>query len=64
MKPSHPVLEAALSCHDWLVGLRQQLHRLPELSDREQATAERIKTELSARACLGKPWASTAWWPR
>ena len=48
MKPSHPVLEAALSCHDWLVGLRQQLHQLPELSYREQATAECIKTELRA----------------
>jgi hypothetical protein len=48
MKPSHPVLDAALSCHDWLVGLRQQLHRLPDLSNREQARAKRIKTELSA----------------
>ena len=53
MKPSHPVLDAALSCHDWLVGLRQQLHRLPELSYREQATAERINAELSA---MGVPW--------
>lgn len=39
MTTSHPVLEATLSCHDWLVGLRQQRHRLPELSYREQATA-------------------------
>ena len=53
MTPSHPVLEAARSCQDWLVDLRQQLHRLPELSYREQATAERVKTELSA---MGVPW--------
>jgi hypothetical protein len=34
MTTSHPVLEATLSCHDWLVGLRQQRHRLPGARER------------------------------
>jgi amidohydrolase len=53
MSTLHPVHQAALESHDYVVGLRRRLHQAPELSYREQGTAALIKAELDG---MGVPW--------